>query len=142
MGEPQPLPGVNVYRNAINAAVQSTAVKKGNRVYDVSPTFFLSQICEIEHEAGLNELFRLATVVELSGAHWVSTGDTGDHNRASSSAAAGNRAVFPVVISLFVECFSKLCNGSSFAAGGPPVCYFKIYGSGRSCICNGSSRHE
>ena len=64
---------MDVYRYAIQLAVIGAGIKKRAREYEIAPTFLFRQFCQIKEQAFLDQVFSLATMVELCGAHRVTT---------------------------------------------------------------------
>ena len=134
MGQPQPLRRVDVHRNAIDPAIERAAVEQARRIDDVLPAFLLGQFGQVEHQAGLDQLFGLTAMVELGGGHRIAAGDARDHDGTGGAAAAGEGAVDPLVAG-GVERLGKFGNGCGFAAGRPPVSDFKVHGLGSRRKC-------
>ena len=80
----------------------------------------------VAQKACLDQFFGLPAVVELEGAHRVAADDPAHHHRARGAAAAGDRAVDPLVFGLALEFGSELLHGSRLAARGPPMGDFKV----------------
>ena len=129
IGKPQPLPGVDVDRRAINLAVDGAAVKQARGLDDVFPVALCSNIGQVAHQACLNKLFRLPAVVELGCAHRVAAGDAADHDRPGRAARTGNRTVNPFVTG-GVESLGQFGDRGGFAARCPPMGHLKIGGPG------------
>jgi hypothetical protein len=125
VGEPQPLPGVDVDRHAVDLAVDGAAVKQADRTDEILPAFLLGQFGEVAHQARLHQFLGLAAMVELGRGHRIAAGDAADENGPRRVAAAGDGAVDPFVAG-GVEGLRELGDSGCLAARRPPVGHFKI----------------
>ena len=100
---------MDVDRRAVNASVHRAGLEKRGRINDIFPTLGFGNVGDIAQQSCFDQLFGLASVVELKSAHRVTAGQTADHHGARGVSAC-DCGVDPGVAS-GVECLGKFTDG-------------------------------